>query len=86
MVWNHRVVRRVFADGEVTYAIHEAYYPDRQAHTPDMITDEPIAPLADDLEGLRETLNRMLKATEHPVIDYDDAQLKANPRHDYMSE
>jgi len=74
MVWNHRIVKRVYhhASGdETTYQIHEVYY-DEIGSEPTNITLDPIAPLGETVEELKEELNRMLRALEHPVLNYED--------------
>lgn len=63
-LWNYRVVRQT-VDGEVLYGVHEAY--DGGASW----TAEPVAPVAESVEGLREVLRRMSVAPEFAVIDGD---------------
>lgn len=77
MGWNHRVVRRVFPDAPgtpVLYGIHEAFC-DNQGRVWG-ITEEPVRVTSDGEEpdpvaALRWTLDKMLKALDKPVIDYD---------------
>jgi len=71
--WNHRVVRRVYRDEigglqEVAYQIHGAYYglEDKPA-----ITEEPDHPHGETLAELRKDLERMLRALDKPVLDYE---------------
>ena len=64
MTWNHRVIRRLHdtPDGtEEEYAIHEVFY-NMNDGGKNSVTEDPIAPRADDLDGLRWVLERMLKA------------------------
>jgi hypothetical protein len=72
--WNHRVVRRIYNPGqeseEVLYGIHEAYY-GLEGETKPAITNDPTEPLGETVEGLREELNRMLRALDKPVLDYE---------------
>jgi len=74
MTWNHRVVRRTWRKGEVDeekeYAIHEAYY-GRDDDGGISITADHKAPYGETVEELRETLQRMLRALDRPVLDYD---------------
>ena len=75
MSWNHRVVRTVHqsARGErVTYAIHEVHYPHQGDDTPVAMTENPVAPVAESLDGLRWTLTRMLEALDKPVLTEAD--------------
>jgi hypothetical protein len=69
MHWNHRVVRRVYKY-EIEYSIHEAYYGLNKDDKPS-ITTESIAPYGESMAELRETLQRMLKALDKPVLDYE---------------
>jgi hypothetical protein len=75
-MWNHRVVRRKLTGdeaevaGEYEYAIHEAYYDLPGSEIPNLSwTANAIAPRSETLEGLRETLERMLRALDQPVIE-----------------
>jgi hypothetical protein len=72
--WNNRVVRQVWYPGtereEFNYAIHETFYGIDDEHTTS-ITIDPTAPQGETLEELRETLQRMLRACDYPVLDYD---------------
>ena len=73
--WNHRVVRRVFPNGEVSYAIHEAHYKTKGATAgPCSLTLDPVAPTAESIEGLRWCLKKMLEALDNPVLDYETAE------------
>jgi hypothetical protein len=71
MYWNHRVVRRVWHPGtdreETTYAIHEVFYGLSKKPIP---TADPIDVSGESVEELRETLQRMLRALDKPVLDY----------------
>lgn len=71
--WNHRVVRRT-EDDEELLSLHEAHYADGAdpAGRPDTITLHPVAPYAEDIDGLRQVLDRMRAALDKPVLDYDD--------------
>jgi hypothetical protein len=69
MSWNHRVVRREYPSGEVMYQIHEVYY--NQARKADSCTQEPVSLMAEDLEDLRWTLQKMLACIDRPTLDYD---------------
>jgi hypothetical protein len=68
--WNHRVVRQI-RDGETFYGIHEVFYglPDESDAG---WTEDPISPVGETVEELRETLERMMRALDKPVILDDD--------------
>ena len=70
MHWNHRVVKRTYPapSNETFYQIHEAYY---GVENKPAITEEPDYPLGESIEELREDLQRMLRALDKPVLDYD---------------
>lgn len=69
MTWNHRVIKRTFpdsADPSTYFGIHEVFYaPEGMS-----CTTEPVDVFSDSVEGLRETLERMLRALDKPVLDY----------------
>jgi len=67
MVWNHRVIRHE-KDGETWYAIHKCFYDDTKDDTTISWTVDEIAPIGEDLHGLRVTLERMLAALDKPVL------------------
>lgn len=76
--WNHRVVHRRYPDSaepdEDFYAIHEAHYAEGTPvdGMPRTITVEPVAPSECSLDDLRWVLQRMLRALDKPVIEYDE--------------
>lgn len=68
--WNHRVVKRRYPTGEVEFAIHETFY--NIGMEPGVsITTEAVAACAETVEGLRETLQKMLASLGKPVLDYE---------------
>lgn len=74
--WNHRVVRREYPDAalvedRVQYGIHEAYYHNDVC---DAITQEPVAVTSSAPDGLLETLERMRRALQLPILDYETRQ------------
>ena len=66
--WNHRVVRKrdAHCEDEFYYEIHEAHYNDDGELC--AITEKSIAPYGNDIEGLKWTLEHMLKACEQPIL------------------
>ena len=68
MTWNHRLVRRS-ENGETWYGIHEAFY-DKNKRVR-AITKDPIDVIGESVEEVRETLQRMLRALEAPILDYE---------------
>jgi hypothetical protein len=71
-MWTYRVVKRV-REGEVVYGIHEAY-DDGDIAQPHSITMEPVGPVAESVEALREVLDRMAAAVGKPVLGYEDVK------------
>ena len=71
MVWNHRVFRTTTPGGTDWYDIREVYY-NRVGGRPDSYTAEAIAPGGETIEELRENLQYMLNALDHPVLDKED--------------
>jgi hypothetical protein len=65
--WNHRVVKKHYPETDETfYTIHEAHYNDNG----DLYgyTEGGVDPCGESIEELRETLNRMLRALDQPVL------------------
>lgn len=68
--WNHRVIQ--FAepsDGSLWYAIHEVHYVDGK---PESYTEDPVPVASETIDGMRWTLERMLKCLEHPPLKETD--------------
>lgn len=77
--WNHRVVTKVYKGvvmKEKLYEIRECHY-GRDKKTPTSCTMDAIAASSDTLDGLREVLTRMLRATYDPVLKYESIGKKA---------
>ena len=67
--WNHRVIRTKDEHGTY-YNIHECYYNAKEDKIPFSWTENPTSPFSDEgVEGLRWTLERMLKALDVPVLE-----------------
>lgn len=65
--WNHRIVQKRDPHyDDVYYEVHEAHYNDDGQLC--AITENPITPYGDDIEGLKWTLEHMLKACDHPIL------------------
>lgn len=70
MQWNYRVVRYTDASGGVQFRVYEAYYDnDDRESEPSSLTEDPVYPLGDTVDELREELEMMRKAFDLPVID-----------------
>jgi hypothetical protein len=68
--WNHRVVRRTVMEFDQPvewFGIHEVFYGSSDESDPGW-TDEPISVEGESIDELRETLERMLRALDRPVI------------------
>ena len=68
--WNHRVMLHR-TEHETYMAIHEVYY--KEDGQPDGWTSEPRAAIGygdNALDDLRETLERMLRCLDKPVLEY----------------
>ena len=64
--WNYRVMRTV-VDDEVMYGIHEVYYNEKDQ--PESWTQDPVSPLVDSEEELKDVLRLMSEALDKPVLD-----------------
>lgn len=78
-MWDYRIVRKKYVykdpDGKkekvyYTYAIHEAFY-DNNGNV-GAITQDPVAPLGDNIEDLRHSWVMMAEAFGQPLLDYDN--------------
>ena len=70
MSWNYRVLRKEDICGDAYYEIHEVYYD--EVGEPNGYTMDPIAPVGDNIEDLRETLYKMLRDLDKPVLTEAD--------------
>jgi hypothetical protein len=69
--WNHRVVKRIVRefDQDVEWVgIHEVFYSSADESDPGW-TEEPISVEGETVDELRETLERMFRALDRPIID-----------------
>jgi hypothetical protein len=74
--WNHRVLRHRQVEiprlQRADYlVIHEVYFRDGEEATPHSCTTNGVYVGGDSIEELRETLERMLRCLDKPVLDYD---------------
>ena len=66
MSWNYRVIKTYDKDwDEYSYAIHEVYY-DENLNI-DSYTTNPILESEDNLQGLKDTLERMMKTVDRAI-------------------
>jgi hypothetical protein len=70
--WNHRVMRKEHDNSESTYGIHEVYYKQGKAN---MWTEDPVEVTGDDVQELKQTLERMLLALEKPILNFKDGSV-----------
>jgi len=61
-------MKRVFENGDSEYSIHEVYYNDNDKV--EAWTENPIAPAAENIKELQQTLERMALAAKKPILDY----------------
>jgi len=64
--WNHRVVKRTYGDGKVTFGIHEVFY-----NKDDSIyayTKDPVEVSCESIEALREYLQWMMDCLDKDVL------------------
>jgi hypothetical protein len=70
-MWNHRIIRHIektaHMDDSIYYAIHEVYY-DENGKVKGW-TEEPIRILAESLEHLKVTAERLVECFDNPVLD-----------------
>jgi len=80
--WNHRVLRRKLKlhnqETELVYGIVEAYYNDE--NEVDGWTESFMDVSADDIDGLKLTLERMLMCLKKPIIDEEEELAKSEAR------
>ena len=78
MSWNYRVIKRYqdvrYGQGKKDwyYGVHEVYYNKNGEIT--SISENSIRPIANEFEGLRGEVNKMLSAFGKPVLDYDEIE------------
>lgn len=72
--WNYRILAKNF-HGEIQYALYEVHYED---DTPMICTENPVYPVSfsgefkDPIESINWQLDAMKKASEKPILDYDN--------------
>lgn len=73
--WNYRIMVRKINEQDIEYAIYEVHYEDDvpvsytiNSMKPHLYHDES----SDPVESLKWQLEAMLKASEKPVLDYDN--------------
>lgn len=75
MSWNHRVTKRICGDKnlceETLYEIREVFYDENGDIS--AITEKPQV-IAESLDGLKWTLQKMLDCCEKPIIDYNTGE------------
>jgi hypothetical protein len=62
-------------DGEPFYRIHEVYYAER-SDQPTSATEDAVGVCGGSIAELRETLTRMLRALDKPILEWHKEQLK----------
>ena len=74
--WNHRVIRTVEPDGTEFLGIHEVFY--LEDGTPDVVTQNAVRVGGENRDELIETLDRMRRCLERPIIEmaYFDERAK----------
>ena len=66
--WNYRVIRKHHTETHsVTYHVHEVYY--REDGSIESWTQEPVAPLGETAEELREDIRYFLRAFRCPILE-----------------
>lgn len=66
--WNYRVIKRVH-ETEEAFGIHECYYD--SAGLIHSVTENPCPVVAESMAELRDLLDRMKRALNSPVLDFD---------------
>lgn len=91
MTWNYRVIRRHHAETDsVTYYVHEVYY--GEDGSIEKWTEEPVEPLGESPEELREDIRYFLRAFRLPILEEeqrdggstllpDDSEMPINDGH-----
>ena len=75
-MWNYRVIRTIDSyEVEPFYGIHEAYYTER-SNLPISATEDIVGVGGGSVAELRETLTKMLKALDEPVLEWHGEKLR----------
>ena len=80
MSWNYRVIHTVLKGEYGTphqYAVHEVYY--NKAGSPISVSVNPIAPVGETLNELKNEMEHYMKALKEPILqfaDFKDAPVK----------
>ncbi len=66
--WNYRVIRKHHPETDsITYQVHEVYY--REDGIIDCWTQEPVVPMGETAEELREDIRYFLHAFRRPILE-----------------
>jgi len=65
--WNHRVIRKVYENGEEEYSIREVHY--NNAGKIYAYTEEAVDLARETLDGLRQYILWCLKALDDPILE-----------------
>lgn len=69
--WNYRIMVRIDKQtGEKIYAIHEVYYD--QEGNPESCTENPVSPMGETADELRDDLIHYNQALAKPVLRHED--------------
>lgn len=90
MHWNHRVVKKVYENGEIQLGIHEVFYNEDgsiYAYTTDPMEACIVGDCENELlDNLREYLEWMQRALEKPVLVDGEVEFKHDPIEDQIDE
>ena len=76
--WNYRVIRNRHTETDsVTYQVHEVYY--REDGGIEGWTQEPVAPLGETAEELREDIRYFLHAFRCPILEVRGNRRRSDP-------
>jgi hypothetical protein len=72
MSWSYRVVKYVtkipLGDIDISYTIHSVYADENGDIV--NISEKPTYPIADNLDGLKDVLSKMIVSCDRPILDY----------------
>ena len=88
--WNHRVIKKVYNNGEIQLGIHEVFYNDdgsiygyTEDPTQASVSDMDESTLLDDL---REYIQWMLNCIDKPILIDGEVEFKHDPIEDQIDE
>lgn len=72
MSWDHRVIRNIDEEGEVSYQVYEVYYDENGDY--EYWTKEAVRPFGETLEELQDDIRSFFHASKMPLLEFKEIE------------